>query len=70
VKGGRYDFTLHAALAKGHANVAQLLVEHGADVNMPAKFHEAPKGQQPYGECDTRLPFCAIQFLSRFRVEQ
>ncbi|KAJ7887644.1 ankyrin repeat-containing domain protein [Mycena olivaceomarginata] len=32
--GGRCDFALHAALANGHGKIAQLLIEHGADVNL------------------------------------
>ena len=31
--GGRYDFPLLAAFSRGHVRVAELLVEHGSDVN-------------------------------------
>jgi hypothetical protein len=34
VRGGMYQTPLHAALAKGHFDIALMLLEHGADVNI------------------------------------
>ena len=41
-RGGRCVTPLHAALDKGHANVARLLLKHGADLKSGGLHHHTP----------------------------
>lgn len=41
-RGGRYKTPLHAALYKGHVDIARLLIEHGANVNVQDDEDSSP----------------------------
>ena len=41
IKGGWFDYPLHAACVNGHGNVTTLLLDHGADPSCNGKFSSA-----------------------------
>ncbi|KAJ7362830.1 hypothetical protein DFH08DRAFT_841545 [Mycena albidolilacea] len=49
VKGGRYNFALHTALANKQEKIACLLIEHGADVNLQGEHGAALTTAAWYG---------------------